>query len=243
MRTARKLTLLAILAITATALAAPLAFAQVEPELHNQAPRMLVAQEIHAGADIACPAVTPTPPPSPGPLVTAGGCRGHYTADNVVLSAHLSAGGTEVVISSCNVEFDVRGDSAGEGYVAHQEFTQGTSGTCARKACGQVTPSTSEGRAFTVYGQETEVAGQGPREAAVVLFCTEDLVNPVPSHCEVIAPITQGSTHRYTVTANDVSGHGTAFPHCELTGTFNQEAALQTTGEGQLEQNVEIRHT
>ncbi|HYI99602.1 MAG TPA: hypothetical protein VEX36_08010 [Thermoleophilaceae bacterium] len=243
MRTARRLTLLAMLAVAATALAAPSAFAQTEPELHNQTPRLIAAQEVHAGADVACPAVTPSPPPNPGPLVTAGGCRGHYTASNVVLTAHLSAGGTEVVVSSCNVEVDVRGDSAGEGYVAHQEMTQGTAGSCTRRACGQVTPPSSEGRAWTTYGQETEVAGQGPREAAVVLFCTEDLANPISSHCEVTVPFFQGATHRYTFTAADVSGHGTAFPHCELTGTFNQETTLGTSGEGQLEQNVELRHT
>ena len=38
MRIARTLTLLAMLALAATALAAPSAFAQSEPELHNQAP-------------------------------------------------------------------------------------------------------------------------------------------------------------------------------------------------------------
>jgi hypothetical protein len=243
MRTVRKLTLLAMLAIPATALAAPSAFAQTEPELHNQAPRLLVTQEVHAANDVACPAVTPSPPPNPGPLVTVGGCRGHYTATAVVLSAHLSAGGTEVVVSTCDVEVDKRGDSAGEGYVVHQEFTQGATGICARKACGQVTPPTSEGRAYTAYGQETEVAGQGPPEEVVVLFCTEDLANPVASHCEVIIPFTQGATHRYSFIANDVSGHGAVFPHCELTGTFNQEATLQTTGEAQAEQNIEIRHT
>jgi hypothetical protein len=243
MRTVRKLTLLAMLAIPATALAAPSALAQTEPELHNQAPRLLVAQEVHAATDVTCPAVTPSPPPNPGPLVTVGGCRGHYTASSVVLSAHLTAGGTEVVVSTCDVEVDVRGDSAGEGYVAHQEFTQGAVGTCTRRACGQVTPPTSEGRAYTFYGQETEVAGQGPREEAIVLFCTEDLANPVAAHCEVTIPFTQIATHRYRGTANDVSGHGAVFPHCELTGTFDQEAALQTTGEAQAEQNVEVRHT
>ncbi|HYI99603.1 MAG TPA: hypothetical protein VEX36_08015 [Thermoleophilaceae bacterium] len=242
MRIARKLTLLAMLAITATALAAPSAFAQVEPELHNQTPRLIVAQEVHAGADIACPAVTPTPPPSPGPLVTAGGCRVHTSAPNVVLSTHLSAGGTEVVVSSCNVEFDKRVDNAGEGYAVHHEFTPGTQGTCTRRACGQVTPPTSEGRAWTGYGQETEVVGQGPREQVVALFCTEDISNPIPAHCEVTAAVTQTATHRYQIVANDVSGHGAAFPHCEITGVFTQEAVLQTTGEGQLEQNVEIRH-
>ena len=243
MRIARKLTLLAMLAIAATALAAPSAFAQTEPELHNQTPRLIVAQEVHAANDLACPAVTPSPPPNPGPLATVGGCRQHYTAPNVVLVAHLSAGGTEIVVSTCNVEFDLRIDSAGEGYIAHQEFTQGTEGTCTRRACGQVTPPTSEGRAYTIYGQETEVAVQGPRETLVALFCTEALDGTGASHCEITVPFTQGATHRYTFAAADASGHGTVFPHCELTGTFTQEAVLQNTGEAQLEQNIEIRHT
>jgi len=243
MRIARKLPLLAMLAITATALAAPSAFAQTEPELHNQTPRLIVAQEVHAANDVACPAVTPTPPPNPGPLVTAGGCRGHYSAPNVALSAHLSAGGTEVVVSTCNIEADKRLDSAREGYIAHQEFTQGTVGTCTRRACGQVTPPTSEGRAYTIYGQETEVAGQGPRENAVILFCTEALDGTGAAHCEITVPVTQTATHRYQLTANDVSGHGTVFPHCELSGTFSEEATLGTTGEGQLEQRGELRHT
>ncbi|HYI99594.1 MAG TPA: hypothetical protein VEX36_07970 [Thermoleophilaceae bacterium] len=243
MRIARKLTLLAMLAIAATALAAPSAFAQTEPELHNQAPRLIVAQEVHAANDIACPAVTPSPPPNPGPLVTVGGCRGHFSAPNVVLSAHLSAGGTEVVVSTCNVEFDIRLDSAGEGYIAHQEFTQGTAGTCTRRACGQVTPPTSEGRAYTVYLQEAETAGQGPREEAVVLFCTEALDGTGAGHCEITVPMNQTATHRYQFNAVDRSGHGAIFPHCELTGLFTEEATLGTTGEGQLEQRVEIRHT
>ncbi|HYJ00271.1 MAG TPA: hypothetical protein VEX36_11440 [Thermoleophilaceae bacterium] len=244
MRLARRLTSFAMFAISAMALAAPLAFAQSgEPELHNQTPRLLVAQEVHAANDVVCPAVTPTPPPNPGPLVTAGGCRGHYSAPNVVRSVHLSAGGTEVVISTCNAEFDIRLDAAGEGYLAHQEFTQGTQGTCTWRACGQVTPPTSEGRAYTVYLQETEVVGQGPREGAVILFCFENIDGTGASHCEVTVPMNQTATHRYQFNANDVSGHGVAFPHCELTGLFTEEVTLGTTGEGQLEQRVEIRHT
>jgi hypothetical protein len=245
MRIARKLTLLAMLALAATALAAPSAFAQVEPELHNQTPRILVAQEVHANTDIACPAIAPTPPPAVSPVLTSGGCRQHYTAAAVVLTAHLSAGGTEVTVSTCDVEFDIRLDAAGEGWISHQEFTQGAVGTCSRRSCGQVTPPTDEGRAYTVYLQEREVAGVGPREEAVALFCTQQLAEPpgAASHCEVTVPFSQSSQHRYTFAANDVSGHGTAFPHCELTGTFTQEATLQTSGEGNLEQNVEIRHT
>jgi hypothetical protein len=241
MRIARKLTLLAMLAIAATALAAPTAFAQVEPELHNQTPRIIVQQEVHAANDINCPLVTPSPPPAVAPTVTGGGCRLHVSGPAIALSAHLSAGGTEVPVSTCDVEFDLRVDVAGEGWISHQEFTGGAA--CTRRACGQITPPTSEGRAYTVYMQETEVAGQGPREQAVVLFCTEALDGSGASHCEITVPLSQTATHRYQFNVVDASGHGTTFPHCELNGTFNQEAVLQTSGEGNLEQNVEIRHT
>jgi hypothetical protein len=242
MRTARKATLLAMLAIAATALAAPSAFAQTEPELHPQAPRIAASQEIHGAADAACPAVTPNPPVAVSPTSTAGGCRMHITAPNVVLTAHLSAGGTEVTVNTCNLEFDRRIDPDGEGWISHHEFTQGAVGTCTRRACGQLTPPTSEGRAWTVYLQETEVAGQGPRESMTFLFCTENLDGTSPAHCEITIPMSQLSLHRYRFTANDVSGHGTAFPHCEWTATFDEEAVLGTTGEAQAEQRVEIRH-
>jgi hypothetical protein len=243
MRLARKLTLLAMLAIAATALAAPTAFAQTEPEGHNQTPRLIVQQEVHAANDVNCPNVTPSPPPLVSPTVTAGGCRQHYTAPNVPLTQHVAAG-TEVLVSTCDVEFEIRLDLAGEGWIVHQEFTQGTVGTCTRRACGQLQPPTSEGRAYTVYLQETEVAGQGPRESAVVLFCTEFMDGTSPGHCEITVPLSQTATHRYQFTAVDLAGHpGNVFPRCELSGTFTQEATLGTTGEGQLEQNVEIRHT
>jgi hypothetical protein len=245
MRFARKLALLAMLAIAATALATPSAFAQTEPELHNQAPRIAASQEIHGATDAACPAVTPNPPPAVSPTTTAGGCRLHFAAPLVILTAHLSAGGTEVTVgfATCSWEFDLRIDPDGEGWISHQEFTPGASGTCTRRACGQLNPPASEGRAYTAYMQEREIAGQGAREEVVIVFCTQNLDGTGGGHCEITVPISQPSLHRYRFTAVDVSGHGTAFPHCELTGTFDEEAVLGTTGENQTEQRVEIRHT
>jgi hypothetical protein len=242
MRVARKLTLLAALAIAAMALAAPPALAQTEPEVHASVPRLVAVQEVHAATDTACPAVTPSPPPVLSPMMTGGGCRQHYTAPDVVLVSHLSAGGAEVTLSVCSIEFDMRLDSGAEGWISHQELT-GPPNACTRKACGQVTPPISEGRAWTVYLQEGEVAGQGPVEQMVLLLCTEDLATPGPSHCEVTIPMSQAAPHRYRFTAGDVIGHAAAFPRCELTGTFDREAVLQNTGEAQAEQSVEIRHT
>ncbi|HYJ00292.1 MAG TPA: hypothetical protein VEX36_11545 [Thermoleophilaceae bacterium] len=242
MRIARKLTLLAMLAIATAALAAPPALAQVEPELHASAPRLVTVQEVHAANDVPCPAVAPTPPPVPSPLVTGGGCRQHYTAPNMVLASHLSAGGVEVTVSDCTIEFDMRIDAAAEGWISHQELT-GPPNVCTRKACGQPAPPTGEGRAWSFFMEELEIAGQGPIERMVVLICTEDLVTPGASHCELTIPMSQAAPHRYRFTAVDLIGHGAAFPRCELTATFDREAVLQNTGEAQAEQSVEIRHT
>jgi hypothetical protein len=247
MLTARKLTPLIALAAPVAAVTvsvAPMAVAQPQEQaLHNQTPRLLAAQEVHAANDVTCPVVTPTPPPLPSPLVTAGGCRMHFSGLNVTLSAHLSAGGTEVLVSTCDTEFDLRLDAAGEGWISHQELTQGTVGSCTRRACGQAAPPTSEGRAWQIYLQEIEVPAVGPRENALIIFCTEALDGTNLVHCPTIIPFSQPVRHRYRITAADVSSIGSFFPNCEHTGTFDGEAVLATTGEGQLEQNVEIRHT
>jgi hypothetical protein len=247
MRIARKLTLLAMLALAATALAAPSAFAQSEPLVHNQNPQIIVQGEVHGNTDTNCTAVLPSPAPNPSPPSASGGCVTHASATSVQLWAHLSAGGTEVLVSNCDVEFELRVDSAGEGYVTHQEFTaptQGGGSSCQRRACGQVTPPTSEGRAWSFYMRESEPA---PTERATLLFCTEPLGGGAASHCELTVPISEPTAHNYEFVVNDVSGHGTIFPHCEVASaaqptTFRTEAALGVTGEGATEQRLEVRH-
>jgi hypothetical protein len=240
MRVTRKFTLLALLALAATGLAAPISFAQTEPLAHNQAPRLIVQQEVHAGTDLNCPVVTPTPAPNPGPLSTSGGCRMHVAGANIAQSEHLTAGGTEVLVSNCTVEFHMRLDADGEGYASHQEFT-GDPATCTKKPCGQVTPPITEGRAFSVYLQETEPA---PRERIVFLFCLENRDGSgAASHCEATLTVSEPTRHRYQFVAVDASGHGAVFPHCEWNGTLDTEAALEASCEHQNEQSIEIRHS
>jgi hypothetical protein len=239
MRIARKLALLAVPALAVTALAAPSAFAQVEPELHNQAPRLIAQQEVHNAADVNCPAVVPTPPVAVSPTTTSGGCRFHViSAGTMALSAHLTAGGTEVVASECDIEFDVRLDVAAEGWVHHTEFLN-IPGVCTKRACGTIPPN--EGRAYSLHIQEVEPPAR--TEQFIFLLCTENLDGSQPAHCEITIPVTQASPHRYRLAAADVPGHGTTFPHCEFSGTLDAEAAGGTSGEAQLYQNVEIRHS
>jgi len=238
MRTARKLTLLAMLAIAVTALAAPTALAQVEPLTHNATPRIGVVQEVHAANDPLCPAVAPSPTPVPAPIITTGGCRLHVAGLGVAISSHLAAGGAEVLVATCDWEFNMRVDAQGEGYMSHQELA-GDFMTCTRKVCGQPNP-TSEGKSWSFFLREAEPA---PRETVTILACFEDLGGGNPAHCELTLPVSQPSLHRYRFTAADVSGHGAVFPHCEVSGTLDVEAVLGNTGEAQVEQNVEIRHS
>ena len=238
MRIVRKLALLATPAIAATALAAPSAFAQTEPLFHHSAPRIVVAQEVHAANDPACPFVAPSPPPVPSPVVTSFGCRLHVAGLGATISSHLSAGGAEILAATCDWEFNVRIDPGGEGYLSHQELA-GDFMTCTRKVCGQPNP-TAEGKAWSFYLQEAELP---VRETVTILLCFEGLGGESPAHCEVTLPVSQPTTHRYRFTATDASGHGPTFPRCEISGTFDVETVLGTTGEAQAEQNVEIRHT
>lgn len=238
MRNESRLTLLAMLAITASVLAAPSALAQTtEPLAHDQTPLLVVQQEIHAASDATCAAVTPSPPPVPAPLLTSGGCRVHIASiGNVVFVDHLSAGGTESITAICTIEMDMRIDTSGEGYFTHQELT-GTE--CVKRPCGQVTPPTGEGRAWSFYSQEQEVF---PREAMTVPICLEPLNMTAPIHCEIVMEITEATTHRHQLVANDASGHGGALPHCEVDGVLRFEGAAGVTGEAQGWQRVEIRH-
>jgi hypothetical protein len=239
MRFARRRTRLALLAVAVPVLTVPTAFAQTEPELHGQAPRLIAAHEVHAAPDVACPAVTPTPPGAVSPNVTSGGCRIHVSSvGQVPLGAHLSAGGTEVQVLTCEWEFDIRIDSAGEGWITHQDMS-GPLEFCTRQPCGVT--AANEARAYSFHMSEVEPPAR--TETAQMLFCTEPIGVTQPSHCEVTFPLAQISTHRYQFVGTDVSGHGTSFPHCELTGTFRVEAVPGTSGEGQIEQQIEIRHT
>jgi hypothetical protein len=241
MRIARKLMLLALTALAAMALAAPSAFAQgpeTEPLAVPASTDLSVTAE---PAGTACSAVTPATPPVSGVFTTAGGCVVHGGGNNIVLSGHLF--GIESTDSTCTVEFDLRTDGSGRGYLAHQEFTTGTTGTCTRKPCDQATFTSpqSEGRPWRGYASESQTGA--PEETIRVLFCVEDRDADGGNrrHCNVVVPFTETANHRYPFTANDVNASGT--PRCEINGTFTTEATqVSPSGEGQNRTQVEVNH-
>lgn len=245
MRLARKVTLLAMMAIAAMAIAAPSAFAQ-EPLAHLQENGgVQVRSEPSPGtAGPLCPAVTPTnPPATPEVFTAAGGCRVHVSGTSIVLTAHVF--GIESVDSTCNVEFDMRVDSDGEGWLTHHEFTPAPVGTCTRRPChqgGLPIPPTGqqEGRPWGFYGHEIAPNNEVIR----AVFCVEPRgqVDGPLTHCDITLPLTQTTNHRYRVIGTDTPCSGIGGFRGEITGTLAVEATPATTGENQAEQQVEITH-
>jgi hypothetical protein len=245
MRLARKLVLLAMMAIAAMAVVAPSAFAQNEPLVHNQDPQAEVRAEPGGGL---CPAVTPAPPAPATPEVftTGGGCRLHITGPDIVLTAHVF--GIESTDSTCDVEFDMRVDGQGEGYLSHFEFTPTASGqgTCTRRACHQSEAGTppptgqSEGRPWGFWGREVATGAIN----ITALFCVEPRGNPngAETHCQIVLPLTEIANHHYRVVGNDTPCAGTAGFRGEITGTLEaEEPPFNSSPEGAYSE-VEINH-
>jgi hypothetical protein len=224
MRPARKLMLLAVLAITATALMAPTALAQ-EPLAHDQTP------ELQAGTEPGgnpCPAVIAH---AGGP--TEGGCVLHIAGTGIQFIGHLA--GMEVITSTCNIEMVARLDSSAEGFLTHNEMTDPVGFECHYRPCG-VVMSGDEGRPWAFYASEVAAGA----ESLTALLCLRDQAG-TEAHCEVDLGMTQPANHRYTFAtpAGDATCHGA--PR-EVNGSWNVEGQLGITGEGQFEQQVEINH-
>lgn len=225
MRLVRKLTLLAILAIAATALMAPAASAQ-EPLVHNQMPGLQAGLE---PGNQPCPAVVQFAGGG-----TAGGCRLHITGTNIAFVGHMIGG--EVINSTCNIEVVARLDASVEGFFTHAEMTDAPIGECHRRPCGFV-PNGFEGRPWSFFA--TEVAAGVERLTA--LFCVQDDLGN-QRHCEVDFGLVEPMNHRYglNVPAGGATCHGA--PR-ELLGTWGVEVDPGQTGEMEAEQQVEINHT
>jgi hypothetical protein len=236
--------------VAAMAVVAPAALGapdglSVEPELHEPVPGLQARLEPQS---TLCPAVTPVASTNPAPGTAGGGCRLHVSGTGITQFAHLG-GGIEVTVFTCDIEFDVRMDGDGEGWITHVELTEGATGTCLRKPCGS---AAAEGRAWGFHTRESAPAS----ERATILLCLESLnLMPPPTHeagtdmhCEIELLFGEGTNHRQTFLtrngpplAGGETCHGSN-PAMELSGVLNVESTLGTSGEGQAEQNVEVIH-
>ena len=269
MRIARKLVLLAIMAIAATALAAPSALAasasqhdsrSVEPQLPHTAPELQVREET---SNVLCAAVNPAAGTVPSPTLTSGGCKAHVRGHNIRLIAHIS-GGIEVETFNCDWEFELRIDSTGRGWITHQEIVdsvEGPAGGCFRHPCPQL-PEPAEPAEAKAWGFSLRERGLvAPRETATVLLCLSprDGEHGAQTHCELEIPFTEteaglATNHRYHLNLNPADPVTGGIPchhspteefRAEFIGELNTEMVNSLAGAegGVVEHRIEINHT
>jgi hypothetical protein len=125
MRLARKLFLLATMAIAALALSAGAASAEVPVE---------VSDEITGEH---CPAVSPTSGPPPGHVVTGGCVVEFQSTEHIPLVVYTPS---PIVLFACNWHFTARVGETGEGFVTAMTFTDEvppTNPPCTRRPCDE----------------------------------------------------------------------------------------------------------
>jgi len=220
MRIARKLALLATLALTALAFAAPTATAQTSPlEITNEA------------TGEHCPNITVS---GAGHTVT-GGCVIHLVSENeFVLRQHIFGIESQVLI--CESEFTARLNEDAEGYATNQILPD--HGACNREACDEETPP-KEKRPWHMGGFEGATTPEPHpdfNEFIRLRFCVETPTNTShPSgetNCEIDIPLREvesAGSHQYELgeagvfPGAEMAGHGTAGFRCELIGHWLTE--------------------
>ena len=229
MRFARKLALLAVMAMAAMAFAAPSAFGQ----------GLEITDETQGGH---CPenvAVT-------GHTVT-GGCLVHARSETeFVLRQHIF--GIESTAFTCEEEFHARLNHLGEGYIFNQQLTQHPGDVCDREACEEeIDPPPFERRPWHAIGRENNnTTDPHPTWENILrkFFCIEDPTSTThPSgetQCVVDVPFREdpANSHKYEFgETTEMPGIGTAGFRCELIGHWLTEAVPQGG-----EVDVEVNH-
>jgi hypothetical protein len=237
----RKLLLLTVMAVAATAVvAAPTAFGQ---NLENHE-TLEVLKEPTLGH---CPAVT-----KPTSHTTSGGCLIHVkSTGEVEVRKHIF--GIESHIGRCENEFWGRLNEDGEGYVIHQKLIPHPDGLCVRQPCTE--PGESVPTPWPAHGDEGHVPGVDGEtgvpagEYLVFTFCFEPIGGGSDESCEVSAPFNAvgGAGHNYEFgnVGAEIPGHGTSGFRCELVGHWQTEAVngtLENLLGAEPETKIEIRH-
>lgn len=218
MRLARKLFLLAAMAIAALAMTASTASAQIV-ELSEE------------GGD-HCPAVVKNVHD------VTGGCHIEFESENEVpLVANVPGVGV-VTLSNCEVHIEARVGEDGEGWVTQALLTghPAPSVPCTRTPCDEAAPSHVE------LPWEIHIEEDGPGlEFADVRFCLRPVANDEGvgnSFCTVHLPISDNGNHDYEIGDN-------ADAHCEP-GDFPFDVWIETPHfqyeEGSTEPKIEIVH-
>lgn len=177
MRIARILGAAALTALTALALTATSANAQID-----------VTDE--ATGDPCDPVTIENP--GPPPHTVHGGCE-ILAEGEVELEGHLF--GIEQIASDCIVEFEAHIDNAGEGWVDEAEFHDHPDPACERVPC-EAEPNIME--AWPIHGEENAPGN----EVLHAEFCVVNVSNGDIQRCGVTLPI-NGEGHDYELAADD----------------------------------------
>jgi hypothetical protein len=172
MRATRKLFLVGALALAALAMMA------------SSAPAVTILQE---PGNTAC-----DPGPNLNSHVVTGGCHIHFNdGDGVRFLFHTGA--AEITFGGCAMTFEVRLDSAGNGWATNQVFSDPPGdpvGTCTRRPCDE---TNMEKLAWPL-----NIGATSTLETVLCVRTVASGEGGAQTFCHVILPIS-GSGHAYTV--------------------------------------------
>jgi hypothetical protein len=247
MRDIRKLVLLAVMALAATAIAAPAALAQSNPENHETLELRNKATGAH------CPAVT-----KPTAHTVAGGCFTH-TKSQGEWEFRKHVFGIESHFTSCEVEFYERLNEDGEGYMLHQSFSHPS---CVRRPCQEPSPET-EPTPWPAHLDELHKPGVngetgltspigGHTEILTFNFCVEPIGGGTDETCEIDVAFNQTATpsqYEGGGAGSEMASHGISGFRCEIVGHYitehipvGQQGREENLVGGQQEGEITITH-
>ena len=198
MRLARKLFLLAAMALAAMALTAGTASAQEEAvEIENE------VSGLHCDYD-------------------AANCEHHVVGTSSLL---LHQFGTEIPISACNDEFVASLDENGSGFIHEYENDAAASGSCTRVACNGVGEPAEETE-WDIFATGEYTGAQTEEGHLSVRFCLDDETNVdgAGRHCDAEIQVHNHGNHSYGFEAETVICPIIPGVFTELNGSWESEA-------------------
>ena len=190
MRLARKLFLLAAMAIAALAMTASTASAQIEV-LHEDGGDHCDPVTVEAGHNVH------------------GGCHIEFSSVvDIPLHAYIPA---KTTISNCEVYLSGRVDEEGEGYVELIVLEPPHAGgvPCTREACDEMTGTPPHPDLLWPFHIREEGAGHEEVEAEFCLRANTTAEGSAGNWCDVHLPFQDEGAHQYEIGSSDPDGTGT----------------------------------